>query len=246
MNVMHSIDSARRENRKLLARLIDPDHIPSTDALFDMGSRAEADGVDLFFFGGSLITEGMDYNPVDVLKSSTTLPIILFPSTPAQLNNSADAVLFLSLISGRNPEFLIGHQVTAAPLLKKSNLEVLPTGYLLVDCGRPTTAQYISNTFPIPYNKGDVAAATALAGEMLGLKLMFLDGGSGADRPPAPEMIAAVRKAVDTPIIAGGGIRDPKQAHALWQAGADVVVIGNGARENPDLIPSLKVREIRK
>ena len=95
MNVMHSIDSARRENRKLLARLIDPDHIPSTDALFDMGSRAEADGVDLFFFGGSLITEGMDYNPVDVLKSSTTLPIILFPSTPAQLNNSADAVLFL-------------------------------------------------------------------------------------------------------------------------------------------------------
>ena len=246
MNILQELQNARAEGRKLVARLVDPDHIASTDALLDLGRSAAETGIDLFFFGGSLITEGRDYNPVDVLKSATDLPVILFPSTPAQINPSADAILFLSLISGRNPEFLIGHQVTAAPLLKKTRLEILPTGYILVDCGRPTTAQYISHSFPVPYNKGDVAAATALAGEMLGLKLMFLDGGSGADRPPSPEMVAAVREKVDVPIITGGGIRSAKQAEMLWRAGADVVVIGNGARENPDLIPTLNRPEIRR
>lgn len=246
MNVWQQLDSARKQGRKLVARLIDPDHIESTDALMDIGSRAKEDGVDLFFFGGSLITEAMDYNPVAVLKSATEVPVVLFPSTPAQLNPAADAVLFLSLISGRNPEFLIGHQVTAAPLLRKMNIEVLPTGYILVDCGRPTTAQYVSHSFPVPYDKGDVAAATALAGEMLGLKLIYIDGGSGADQPPSEAMIAAVREWVDTPIIVGGGIRHAEQAEALWRAGADVVVIGNGARENSRLIPSLKKLEIRR
>lgn len=246
MNVWHTIDTARRENRKLVARLIDPDHVDSTDALMDLGRDARSMGIDLFFLGGSLITDRPDFDPVAALKSSTDVPVVLFPSTPAQLNAAADAVLFLSLISGRNPEFLIGHHVAAAPLLRKMNLEILPTGYMLVDCGRPTTAQYISHSFPVPYNKADVAAATALAGEMLGLKLTYLDGGSGADRPPSAEMVTAVRRTVSGPIVVGGGIRSADQAETLWRAGADVVVIGNGARSNPDLIPSLKRLEIRK
>jgi putative glycerol-1-phosphate prenyltransferase len=142
----------------------------------------------------------------------------------------------LSLISGRNPEYLIGQHVTAAPILKKSKLEILPTGYMLIDCGKQTTVSYISNTTPIPYDKPSVAVCTAMAGEMLGLKLLYVDGGSGAQMPVSAQMIAAIRKSVDIPIIVGGGISSPKKAAEALTAGADLIVIGNVIEKDPNLL----------
>jgi putative glycerol-1-phosphate prenyltransferase len=149
---------------------------------------------------------------------------------------SADAILFLSLISGRNPDFLIGQHVISAPILKKSSLEILPTGYILVDSGKQTTVSYMSNTTPIPHDKPEIAACTAMAGEMLGLKLMYLDAGSGAQRAISPKMISIVRKSVDVPLIVGGGIRSANEAYEAMLAGADTIVIGNGIEKNPALL----------
>ncbi|NEN23973.1 geranylgeranylglyceryl/heptaprenylglyceryl phosphate synthase [Cryomorpha ignava] len=227
----------------LIAQLIDPDYIRDFDHLSDIVNRAASAGVDLFFFGGSLITANPKFDIVKALKDISDIPVILFPSSPAHIDESADAILFLSLISGRNSEFLIGNHVAAAPILKKSSLEILPTGYILVGCGAATTAQYISNTSPVPYNKPEIAAATALAGEMLGLKLIYLDGGSGAEKPVSPEMVAKVKAWVSTPIIVGGGIKTTKDAAALRDAGADILVIGNGAEKRPEFISELS--EIR-
>jgi putative glycerol-1-phosphate prenyltransferase len=137
------------------------------------------------------------------------------------------------MISGRNPELLIGQHVLAAPYLKASGLEVIPTGYLLIDGGTVTTAQYVSNTMPIPGGKGDIAACTAMAGEMLGLRLIYLDAGSGAARPVAPAMIRQVKESISVPLIVGGGIREPEQARHACQAGADVVVVGNALENDP-------------
>ena len=161
---------------------------------------------------------------------------MLFPGSPAQLSKHADAVLLLSLISGRNPELLIGHHVTAAPTLKAMGIETIPTGYMLVDGGKPTTVSYVSQTLPIPRDKPGIAACTALAGEMLGLRTIYMDTGSGAEFTVSPEMIAAVRNSVDLPIIIGGGIRDAKTARALCTAGADVLVIGTAFEEDPERI----------
>ncbi len=228
----------------LIAQLIDPDHIIDFDHLSDIARRATESGVDLFFFGGSLITERPQFNIIKALKEISNIPVILFPSSPAHIDKHADAILFLSLISGRNAEFLIGNHVAAAPLLKKSNLEIIPTGYILVGCGAPTTAQYVSNTFPVPYNKPEIAASTALAGEMLGLKLTYLDGGSGAEKSVSPEMVARVKSWTSNPLVVGGGIRNTQDAIALRDAGADILVIGNGAEERPEFISELS--EIRQ
>ena len=162
--------------------------------------------------------------------------MVLFPGSPAQLSQHADAVLFLSLISGRNPELLIGHHVTAAPTVKALGLEAIPTGYMLVDGGKPTTVSYVSQTAPIPYDKPGIAACTALAGELLGLRTIYMDTGSGALRTVSPAMIAAVRQAVDLPIIIGGGIRDVETARRLCDAGADVLVLGTAFEQDPELI----------
>jgi putative glycerol-1-phosphate prenyltransferase len=170
------------------------------------------------------------------IKTQSSIPVILFPGSNLHIDTSADAIFFLSLISGRNPDFLIGQHVIAAPSLKKSRLEILPTGYILVDSGRQTTVSYISNTMPIPYDKPEIAACTAMAGEMLGLKLIYLDAGSGALKQISSKMIAAVRKSVDVPLIVGGGIRSAEEALEAFEAGADVVVIGNGIEKNPNLL----------
>jgi putative glycerol-1-phosphate prenyltransferase len=140
------------------------------------------------------------------------------------------------LISGRNAEYLIGQHVVAAPFLKQSGLEILPTGYMLVNCGNQTTVSYISNTTPIPYDKPEIAATTALAGSLLGLKVMYLDGGSGAQKPVSPAMLRYVKKATDAPLILGGGIRNAEQAEACWNAGADLIVVGTALEENPELM----------
>jgi putative glycerol-1-phosphate prenyltransferase len=171
-----------------------------------------------------------------MLKENAGLPVILFPGSSVHIDPSADAILFLSLISGRNPELLIGQHVVAAPVLKNNRLEVLPTGYMLINSGKTSSVAYMSNTTPIPEDKYSLAACTAMAGEMLGLKLIYLDAGSGAEREISARMINAVRKAVDVPLIVGGGLDTPQKAQNALQAGADILVIGNSLEKDPDLL----------
>lgn len=226
----------RKENgQKSFAVLIDPDKInlDNFTNLLDLCIEYKAD---YLFVGGSLITDYVMGDVIAKIKSYTNIPVVLFPGNSLHIDSQADAILLLSLISGRNPEFLIGQHVISAPVLRKSGLEILPTGYMLIDSGRQTTVSYISNTNPIPHDKPGIAACTAMAGEMLGLRLMYLDAGSGAMNPVSPEMIAAVRQSVNTPIIVGGGINSIKKAKNALSAGADVIVVGNGIEENVDLL----------
>lgn len=195
--------------------------------------------VDLLLVGGSLVTQYVHREMIATIRQHSPVPVVLFPGSPLHIEPTADAILFLSLISGRNADFLIGQHVIAAPLLKQSGLEILPTGYLLVDSGTQTTVSYISGTMPLPRDKPDVAACTALAGEMLGLQLMYLDAGSGARWPVSSAMIAAVRQAVNVPLIVGGGIRSAETAYDAFRAGADLLVVGNGIEQNSGLLPEL-------
>lgn len=239
LNILQEIERARDLGQTLLAQLIDPDFIRSIDHLIDIIQSAEKAGVDFFFFGGSLIEQSQEVDFIKVIKEISGVPIIIFPSSPNQINENADGILFLSLISGRNPEFLIGNQILAAPLLRKSNLEILPTGYMLISCGEKTTAEYISNTASIPYSKDGIAATTALAGQYLGLKLIYLDGGSGAEKTVSPEMVKRVKHTVEVPVVVGGGIKSVNDAFQLSKAGADLLVVGNEAEKNPNFIAEL-------
>ena len=218
--------------------MLDPDKVEQ-DALTALLTRTKEYPVDFFLVGGSLVTEYVHREVIATIRQHTTTPVVLFPGNPLHIEPSADAILFLSLISGRNPEFLIGQHVIAAPLLKKSGLEILPTGYMLVESGTQTTVSYVSGTMPLPYDKPGIAACTAMAGEMLGLQLLYLDAGSGARRPVSLDMIAAVRAVVDTPLIVGGGINTGEKAYEALKAGADVIVVGNGIEQDPDLLPQL-------
>lgn len=236
--ILDSLVQLRTDNRKAFAVLLDPDKI-RLDHFPALLRQAVAHQVDYFFVGGSLITSTTQGEVIAAIRAQTSIPVILFPGSNLHIDASADAILFLSLISGRNPEFLIGQHVVAAPVLKKSGLEILPTAYLLVDSGRSTTVSYISNTTPLPHDKPGVAACTAMAGEMLGLRLTYLDAGSGAERPVPPELIAAVRQSVDTPVIVGGGITSSAKAKAALAAGADLIVVGNGIERDPALLPEV-------
>ena len=229
---------SRKAGKKLFAILIDPDK-QSKEELKQIVKKAKSAKADLFFVGGSLLTNDSLDSCLETLKSESDIPVILFPGNAMQVNDKADAILFLSLISGRNAEMLIGKQVITAPILKQSSLEVLPTGYLLIDSGKPTTVSYMSNTTPIPHEKNEVAACTAMAGEMLGLKCIFMDGGSGALNPISEKMIATVRKSVDTPLIIGGGINSGKKAAANCEAGADIIVVGNAIEKDENLIEEI-------
>ncbi len=239
MAILDTISAQRQAGASLIAQLVDPDDAKSFDLLADRVYQAERAGVDMLFIGGSLITQSHGFDPVSAIKEMSRLPIVTFPSTPLQLHEEADAVLFLSLISGRNPEYLIGHHVAAAPIMRHMDLEVIPTGYMLVDCGAPTTAQYISHSMPMPYDKPEIAASTALAGQMLGLKVIYLDGGSGSQRSIHPDMVAAVKEWVEIPIVVGGGIRTAQQAEELLAAGADVLVVGNAAWKDPEIMHAI-------
>jgi phosphoglycerol geranylgeranyltransferase len=234
--ILHQIQNNQQQSRKSFAVLLDPDKVEFS-SFRTMLAESVRHGVDFFFVGGSLITRYTADEIIALIHQHTNIPAILFPGNSLHIEPSADAILLLSLISGRNPELLIGQHVVSAPLLKRSNLEILPTGYMLIESGRPTTVSYISNTTPIPHDKPSVAACTAMAGEMLGLQLMYLDAGSGAQKPVSPAMIAAVRQSVNTPIIVGGGINTAEKATAALTAGADVIVVGNGIEQNPDLLP---------
>jgi putative glycerol-1-phosphate prenyltransferase len=232
------LQAHKLSGKKALAVLLDPDKVEQ-DVLVKLLHLIHDYPVDAFLVGGSLVTDYSHREVIATLRQHSSKPVVLFPGNPLHIDSSADSLLLLSLISGRNPEFLIGQHVIAAPLLKKSGLEILPTGYMLVDSGTQTTVSYISNTTPLPHDKSGVAACTAMAGEMLGLKLIYLDAGSGARRPVSPDMIAAVRAAVDVPIIVGGGINSGEKAYEALRAGADMIVVGNGLENDPDLLPEL-------
>jgi phosphoglycerol geranylgeranyltransferase len=213
-------------HRKSFAVLIDPDKY-DTKGLNLVVSSAGENSVDFILVGGSLLTYDHLDETLKSIKDQTDIPVILFPGSIMQINEKADALLLLSLISGRNADLLIGKQVIAAPYLKKSKLEILPTGYMLIESGPVTTAQYISNTLPIPRLKDDIAICTAMAGEMLGLRLIYMDAGSGAELPISPSMIKKVKENISIPLIVGGGIRTPEQALVSCKAGADMIVVGN-------------------
>ena len=215
--------------------LVDPDKAEDASKLLQLINLASENCIDFFFVGGSLITTSNLSAVVNLIKENVTIPVILFPGNSMQVEPAADALLFLSLISGRNPELLIGQHVVAAPIIKNSKLEVIPTGYLLINSGRTTSVAYISNTTPIPDDKYSLAACTAMAGEMLGLQSIYLDAGSGAEKEISAKMIATVRKAVGVPLIVGGGINTSQKAVNALEAGADMIVIGNSLEKNPNL-----------
>ena len=225
------------KGKKQLALLIDPDKYTSAGLKKTINDANKAN-VDFILVGGSLMFHN-HVNVISHIKSETKIPVILFPGSLLQISPDADAILFLSLISGRNPDYLIGQQVISAPILKRSGIEVLPTGYMIIDSGRQTTVSYISNTTPIPHDKPSIAACTAMAGEMLGLKLIYMDAGSGAYNAVSPEMIAAVQQSVEVPLIVGGGINSAKKAQDALKAGADVIVVGNAIEERVDLIKEI-------
>ncbi len=238
--IYRNLLEARRVGRKQLAMLIDPDGLTLSGLERQVLLAGEA-GVDYFFLGGSLIWDDVLHASADLIKEvCPDTPLLLFPGHPTQLSDKVDAVLLLCLISGRNPDFLIGQQVVAAPYLKRLDVEVISTGYMLVGGrGRTTTVEYMTQTVPIPANKPSIAACTALAGALLGLKLSFLDAGSGADEPVHPDVIREVSRSTQTPTFVGGGIRRPEQALAAVQAGADLIVVGNAFEKNPALVKEM-------
>jgi len=221
--------------KKQLAVLIDPDKL-SNDDLENTAKICQKAGVDFLFVGGSLITSDSLFHCIRILKENSQIPVVLFPGNSYQISRNADAMLFLSLISGRNPDMLIGMHVLSAPYIKLSGLETVPTGYMLIDSGKPTSVSYMSNSFPIPNDKNDIAGCTAMAGEMLGLKIIFMDAGSGALQTVPEKMITFVKGSIEVPLVIGGGIKTPEKAKSIIEAGADIIVIGNKFEENPGLI----------
>lgn len=232
-----------KNSKKAFAWLIDPDkcddvHISSQLAV------ANDTGVDLILVGGSLIFNHTD-QLITKIKSLSQIPVVLFPGSTLQISPQADAVLLLSLISGRNPEYLIGNHVIAAPFLRESGIEIIPTGYMLINGGQQTSVSYMSNTQPIPSNKPDIAMATAMAGEMLGLKVIYLDAGSGAVHPVPINMIASVASEIHVPLLVGGGIRTPADVRQAYESGADAVIVGNATEKSRNLLRELIVERDR-
>ncbi len=223
-------------NRTLLAALVDPDKAGS-DFLSVLCDFANKKYVDVIFVGGSLTFKSVD-ETIDFIKRHTQVPVILYPGSPLQISFKADAILFLSLISGRNPEYLIGHHITVAKQLKDSGLEIIPTGYILIEGEKTSATEYISNTKPIPADKPEIAVATAVAGELLGMKMIYLEAGSGAKKSVNYSLIREVKRNLDIPLIVGGGIKNEETLEKTVRAGADLVVIGTAIEQNIYVLPN--------
>jgi phosphoglycerol geranylgeranyltransferase len=239
MSILKTLRERHRDGKKSIAVLVDPDKVEDSSRLQSLTNLASENCIDFFFVGGSLITTSNLGQVVKQIKDNVTIPVILFPGNYMHVEPSADALLFLSLISGRNPELLIGQHVIAAPILRNTKLEIIPTGYILINSGSMTSVAYISNTTPIPDDKYSLAACTAMAGEMLGLQSIYLDAGSGAEKEISVRMIASVRKAVNVPLIVGGGINTSQKALNALEAGADMIVIGNALEKKPNLLSEI-------
>lgn len=238
MNVYQSLQEKKKHGQKSFAILIDPDKISNASLIPLVGLALEAKA-DYFLVGGSLVVSDNLDACILTIKEYCSIPIILFPGSPSQISKHADALLYLSLISGRNADLLIGQHVISAPFVKKSGLEIISTGYMVIDGGAPTTVSYISNATPIPADKADIALCTAMAGEMLGKKIIYMDAGSGAKKPITEEMIALVSTNVEVPLVIGGGIRDAEKAYLNCKAGADVIVVGNAIEKDSSLIKEM-------
>ena len=237
-NIYQSLIDRKSHSKKSFAVLIDPDKVNdnSVEELIQLSQDAE---VDYFLVGGSLVISSYLDECVQLIKRSCKIPVILFPGSPSQITKYADALLYLSLISGRNPELLIGQHVVSAPFVKKSGLEIMPTGYMVIDGGAPTTVSYISNASPLPSDKNEIAMCTAMAGEMLGMKLIYMDAGSGAKKAISESMIQKVSSCIDVPLIIGGGITSAEKAYLNCKAGADVIVVGNAIEKDASLIKEI-------
>lgn len=232
-NIYNAIIQAKTENLKLLAILLDPDKIvwDNMEKLIKKIIKSPATHI---FIGGSLVENNILDDLIIRLKQKINLPIVLFPGNPSQISNKADAILFLSLISGRNPDYLIEHQVNAVPILRKTKLEIISTGYILIESGGETAVSKVSQTKPLDRNNSDYVMQTAQAGEMLGNKLIYLEAGSGAKQAVPLEMIKKVSNNIDIPLIVGGGIIDLHGIQNAYNAGADLVVIGTAFENNAD------------
>lgn len=236
--IYHSLTERKRQGKRSFAVLIDPDKVNDRDTM-QLVEHAVESGVDYLLVGGSLVVSNYLDECVQLIKQKCSIPVILFPGSPSQVSKYADALLYLSLISGRNADLLIGQHVVSAPVVKQSGLEIMSTGYMVIDGGAPTTVSYISNATPIPADKNDIAVCTALAGEMLGMKLIYMDAGSGAKRAVSEEMISRVSKIISVPLIIGGGITEPEKAYLNCKAGADLIVVGNAIEKDPTLIKEM-------
>lgn len=238
-NVLYKqLTDKKQKGQKSFAVLIDPDKV-NTALLDQLTSLAVKANVDYLLVGGSLVISNHLDQCIQHIKKCCDIPVVLFPGSPSQVSSYADALLYLSLISGRNPELLIGQHVISAPVVKQSGLEVISTGYMVIDGGAPTTVSYISNAAPIPADKNEIAMCTAMAGEMLGMKVIFMDAGSGAKRPISEAMIEKVATCIEVPLIVGGGITEPEKAYLNCKAGADIIVVGNAIEKDASLIKEM-------
>ncbi len=233
--IYNSLCETKRSGKKSFAVLVDPDKVDD-DKMHRLINLAVAAKVDYFLVGGSLVISNYLDECVRNIKNNCSIPVMLFPGSPSQISRYADSLLYLSLISGRNADLLIGQHVISAPFIKQSGLEIMSTGYMVIDGGAPTTVSYISNAAPLPSDKNEIVMCTAMAGEMLGMKLIYMDAGSGAKKMISESMIEKVAGCISVPLIIGGGITDPEKAYLNCKAGADVIVVGNAIEKDETLI----------
>lgn len=223
-----------------IALLIDPEKALDPKELAELVKKAEFAGIHYFFVGGSTVLRSDVERVVTALKQSSNIPVVLFPGASHQLSQEADALLFLNLISGRNPDFLIGHHVQCAEEVDAMDIEVIPTSYILIDGGKMSSVAYISQTTPIPRDQANIILKTALAGQLMGQRLTYLDAGSGALDPVPENVIRVLNSRIKTPIIVGGGIQNTETMEQLAAAGANILVIGNKIEENIDFLLDIK------
>ncbi len=238
MSVFSQLNSVIDEKGAAYVVLIDPDR-KNENLLESRVESANESGVDALFVGGSLMMDRKCKERVKRIKDVSNIPVIFFPGGVGQLNAYYDAMLFMSVISGRNPHYLIGEQAIAAPIVKDIGMETIPTGYILMDGGAGSTVEFMSGTRPIPMNRSDIAVAHALAGQYLGMKLIYLEAGSGANEPVAKNVVEAVTDTLDIPVIVGGGIRNAETASEKVKAGASIIVTGTVIEENSSLMSEL-------
>jgi putative glycerol-1-phosphate prenyltransferase len=236
--ILYDIQKYAANKKKMVSVLIDPDN-RNFGQLTELLTLCNLKVIDFLLVGGSILGDGNIEETTEFIKERSQIPVIIFPGTVQQISNKADGILLLSLVSGRNADLLIGKHVESSFKLKSSGLEVMPTGYMLVDSGKQTTASYISFTHPLPADKHMLAAATALAAEQLGMKLLYLDGGSGAGNNIGADVIKKVKEHTSLPLIVGGGIKTRESIAAAFEAGADMVVIGTALENNPQLLNEL-------
>ena len=238
MSVFSDLKQKIYNNGAVYVVLIDPDK-KNQDFISQIVNEGNKSNIDAFFVGGSLMMDSKSSSRVKRIKQNSKIPLILFPGGVGQLNKHFDAMLFMSVISGRNSHYLIGEQVIAAPIIKDLCLETISTGYILVDGGACSTVEFMSGTRPIPLNRVDIIIAHALAGQYLGMDWIYLESGSGAETPITPEVVSAVSESIDIPIIVGGGIKSPEKASELVKAGASVIVTGKITEEESKLMSEI-------